>query len=223
MQSTAKSAAADFVVIEIINMAIYSTKIPLVIENLSMIDTHEHSYSSDIKLTVSANDDLLKIEITMNEEIKEASLYNVVANNEHDAFKTICNTMNKIKTVLTFKTQLDNPTRNICHMRINYKPYDIEIKPSDSCPAESFRNKMILDIKQLDLQGFINQVNCNPFFGFLLNSYYEALSPTDFRSKFYNAFTIIEYIEYNFKTHIKTNPLISENEYNSLKSEIKKF
>lgn len=201
-------------------MTKYSAKIPLIIENLSMVDTHEKSYSSDIELTVSATDDLVEIEITMKGEIKEARLSNVVAQNEHDAFKIICNIMSKVKAILTFKTQLNNPNRHLCHTRINWKPSDIEITPRDSCPSESFSSKMIQQIKHMDLQGFIIQINNSQSLEFLFNSYYEALSPTDFRSKFYNAFTIIEYIEDNFTSCIKINPLISGDECNDLKSEV---
>lgn len=58
--------------------------------------------------------------------------------------------------------------------------------------------------------------------GFLLDSYYNSLQPLDIRSKFYNAFIIIEYLESKYAKSLPSELLIKDNDYTAIEGFINK-
>ncbi len=53
----------------------------------------------------------------------------------------------------------------------------------------------------------------NPEFKFIMDCYYRALAANDSVTKFYNAFSVIEFIETTFKDEINTSELVAGNVY----------
>lgn len=202
----------------------YSANVPLIVEYLSPYDdTHDCKYSGKLELITSNKIGSTEVNITIKNETCEANLFNINAQNESEAFKIVKGMMHRELIALTFAIQFKNSNCHLDRIRINWKAGDIAINPKDNWPSDSIKIEKIKSIAQLDSQSIIEQIDKNPSFEFLLNSYYAALSPTDFRSKFYNAFTIIEYIEKNYSSHVKFTPIASKQNLNTLKKEVDKI
>lgn len=165
------------------------------------------------------------IRISSSEEKFGIFIDSVYADNEDYAIDVALNISNRICTVLTYIVQSQNPNFNYFHPKFTYRIRDIQckediyqkyqnaIKKSNENGntilvlserfkiTEALQNKMIYKVKSDSFVPLYNLSLSNNHLSFAIESYYRALGDIEFISKYYNLFTIIEYVEVNFRQY----------------------
>ena len=148
------------------------------------------------------------------------------------------NFLDNILPVCSLIIQEQNSNQSYTHLRLNYKRSKIEIKnlgvvqdnsfvnnaneikkisvrdlviPS---PSLSLKSTKEIDFKKLD--NYVNKYKTDKEFKYILNCYYRAIASTDFITKYYNAFPVIELLEKQFRDEINTSLLLDKIAFNNL-------
>jgi hypothetical protein len=100
---------------------------------------------------------------------------------------------------LSFDLQGRYPNSHNGHPRFSWRRRELRI--FQLAPREGLMIDGSLAIKSIykfpaeRTQAFLSTIESNPILAFLVTSYYQALGPLDTRSKFYNAFLVVEFVE----------------------------
>lgn len=164
------------------------------------------------------------------------SLY---VDNEELAIEASMTLANKICHAITYIVQSQNSNPHYFHPKFTYKARDIVCKEetyekfdtslkqdnkgnktiiiNDSVTIREFLNiKMIHCVKTGDFDKVIEFLLDNKHISFIIESFYRALGESDYISKYYNLFTIIEYLESNFQNESGAMKLLSKDQKTAL-------
>lgn len=168
------------------------------------------------------------------------SMDSLYADNEEYAIDIASNLANKVCYVVTYLVQSQNVNIHYFHPKFSYRTRDIRckegayerydnfIKPekengdlflhvSDSISfRDSVHTKMIYSIKTELFDKIFDLMSSNKHLSFVIESYYRALGEIDYISKYYNLFTIIEYIESNFKEKSNAKKMFNKDQKKEL-------
>lgn len=173
------------------------------------------------------------------------SIDSIYADDENYAYDIACKFADKVCCVLTFILHSQNHNFNHFHPKLTYRIKDIFCKESnyerynkfksDECRYEDEDGNVTIHIsdrisfKESTSNKITSTVNTNLFnslfeiyknnehMSFVLESYYRGLGEIEFISKYYNFFTIIEYIESNFSKYANYKEVFSKNQKDELK------
>lgn len=189
-------------------------------EYISDYDKHNFYYESGIEIDtdivikssichIKSKDDSINIRIS-----------DIEAENEDDAFKKVENIIHEIKIVLSHVIQKQNQNQHYGHIRLNNKKKEISILPRDYSISENVGIKLTQIIKKDTIQEYFDAALNNSDLRFVLNSYHNSVGPYDLRSKFFNAFTIIEFIEKKYSDSLNVTPLLPLELLDNIKNHI---
>ena len=137
----------------------------------------------------------------------------IEARDRADAATLAAEDFGVVAAALSMDLQGQHLNSHYGHPRFAWRSRDIQIesivRPAGINLEASVATKTLLHFTPSRTQSLIAMQLERSIFRFLLNCYYSALAPTEPRSKFYNAFTIIEFVEANFVRRIATSALVS--------------
>lgn len=198
---------------------------PDFMNELSILFNKEVCFTTDLTITKGNFVSVEKCKGTVNRENDEfiATFESIYADNEEYAIEMAEILVNKVCYVITYLAQSQNTNVHYFHPKFTYRIRDMKCNevPYDKydkyitqeennenkviCLHDSVRIKESLSMKvswTINTE-FFNSIflllNIDQHLAFIIESYYRALGEGDYISKFYNLFTIIEYIEMNFR------------------------
>ncbi len=176
------------------------------------------------------------------------SFDSIYADDESYAYEMATMLIDKVCCVLTFIFQGQNSNFQHFHPKFTYKIKDIICKEEVYIKYKDFiskpneymdenGNKTIVITEKISFREHMSDLitltvktdlfgrlfclhGTNTHLSFLLESYYRSLGELEFISKYYNLFTIIEYIETNFKEHSSSKNIFSQTQKKELKKMI---
>jgi len=198
----------------------YSTKLPLELEHLGQFDKYDFSSETKLSFNSKISYDNIKCSIDCNEKVFIAKIDNIIAENESEAFNKICTFLDYLTKILSYLIQKENNNPHYGHIRINYKKKKIKIKPRDQVINDELSMKTTLHPDISGMQKYLEKVIDSSELHLLITAYYNSLSVADLKTKFYHAFTIIEYIENKYSEKIETTQLLSDDLYQNIETDI---
>lgn len=181
-------------------MAEFNVSVPIVVEHLSMNDSPW--VSSHTKVEIQDKDILLGdyvCSVALDEQgVSIARILNVIAQDQAGAVALAIPVFDMLVCSLTFEYHALHATSGDGHIRFAWNVRDVRvldvrhqgIRVSATLGVDVARK---FEIRQS--QAFIDSMRQNSGLEFLLQSFRASLAPVDDRSKYYNAFVVIEYIE----------------------------
>lgn len=198
----------------------YSAKIIVKTEYIGPFDNP--NFSSHVEYNLSASLDIEKTKCIFQKTATHNMLQisNIQAASEDNACLQASNIATKLLMAVSYDVQSTNPNPHYGQIKFSYDNKDIIITPKDNfvSGSVSITNKSSPNLSKT--AEIFKAISENSDFEFLLSSYYAALSPTDFKSKFFNSFLIIEFIEIKYRDKIVTTPLIQENDFKKIATSI---
>jgi hypothetical protein len=212
-------------------MVKYKIKVPLTIEQKNNFPKHNISSSNSLKFNFKSK----YIDHNYN-LIGDGDKYYIIIENLNFESLDICakfieDFLNDLMPVCSLIIQNKHSNPHYSHIKLNYNIFKIiilEETPNLDIFKNQFNNNvreslsmtsiLCINFEKLDELFNIYQEDIN--FKYILNCYYRALSATDSYTKYYNAFTVIEFIETYFKQDISTNLLLEENTLKKIISDL---
>lgn len=166
------------------------------------------------------------------------SIDGIYADNENYAYDMAYKIADRVCYVLTFILNSQNYNFNHFHPKLTYRIRDIlcsrndyenyskfeyvddavMIYMTDNIFTRATMNCKIISTINVDLFNSVFRIyGNNKHLSFILESYYRGLGEIEFISKYYNFFTIIEYIETNFSEFADYNEVFSKKQKNELR------
>lgn len=195
----------------------YKAEIPLILQYRRDGDSRETTYDSEVhvaQFTVR----LFDVECFVSERPTgtHVTITEILCKTEDEAYSLAIKTLTELCVALSFDIESSNLNKHLGHLRFTWRNKDIIITPHDQAVQENVAIQGILTLQSPQTPAILSKVSTDPTLGFVLRAYYNALSPLDFKSKYYNAFVIIEYLETHFTAYITTTPLLSTEQMEAL-------
>jgi len=210
----------------------FKVKVPLELEYKSNFDKHDFSHKNELEFKFSSSYD--EFNYSLHGEARNYTLLidNIIAENEAACIEKVKSFLNSLLPLASLIIQSRNSNQHYTHLKLDYLISNVNIeqqaridvqeqsqeqngqviKLSDQIMIKE--NVQITSITQIDfskLNIFFNYSN-DKVFQYVLEGYYRSLSATDPATKFYNAFTIIEFMETYFRNDIATSSLLDKEE-----------
>lgn len=217
----------------------YEVKIPLILEQKSNFNRYDLSSSQQLNFEYSGKYDKTKYLLKGSNANYEIIFTELISKNYEECMEDIEKYLKIILPLSSLIIQSQHSSQNYTHLRLGYDISNSKliseksisrkeehvilknIEITDSLRMRESLNMLMrqnIDFKLLDeLLLFMNQ---DKEFSFILECYYRAIASTDSITKFYNAFTAIEFIESNFTKKISTNLLIDNDTLEQLEKNI---
>lgn len=203
-------------------MTNYSVKVPLIVEFVSSYNKYD--FKAGYKIEIDHNLNIFGCDLCVKSEKGNYTLFieNINEENEENLLKKVEKILYFVSRGLSILIQEQNEFQHYGHARINWEINKIEIDPRDSFVSDSVGMTVTFKPDTLELQNYLNKILSNEKLQFIIDCNYNSIAPLDIKSKFYNAFSIIEYIEENYKNDISTTPLINKCLYKEIENILKK-
>lgn len=172
--------------------------------------------SHGIRLRASANLEGVNIEVQVEDSAGVMRIENITAENEYKVQEETSKIIDTVLHLLSLEIQRRNQNQHWGHVRIGWRASSMKIEPRDASITGELHNHLIQTVDIPDVSDMLGRCHNNRDLGFLLAAYYFALAPADFKTKFYNAFTIIEHIEKRYRDRINSTLLLSESQIKNL-------
>jgi len=210
----------------------FKVKVPMELEYRSNFDEHNFSHKNELKFEFTSSYDEFNYSLLGEDGKYILTIDNLLAENENICIERVKSFLNSLLPLASLIIQSRNSNQHYTHLKLDYHiskvnidqqvKIDVQeqsreqngqvIKLSEQLTIkESVQMTSITQIDFSNLDTFFNNYN-NEVFKFVLDSYYRSLSATDPETKFYNAFTVIEFMETYFKNDIKTSKLLDKDE-----------
>lgn len=190
----------------------YDAKGTIYIENIGPFD--KPGFSSMLKMNINGTatiDDFFVTFSTQKNSIMAA--ISSIEGEEEEVFEKVKSTFVKTCQLLGFQAQKMNNNSHYGHINYYFNSSEI-ILESNSPPA-------IIDAMHMEMSGDVSLEEFSRLeadsrkeaMAFLIPTFYNGLSRSDYKVKYFSQFLILEYLEKNYTKEIKTSPLISSIKY----------
>ncbi|EMB35294.1 hypothetical protein KP612_06855 [Treponema denticola] len=207
----------------------YKIRVPLYLEQKSNFNKHDFSSSEDVEFDyINKEFSIIGDKGTYNIEINE-----IFANNRDECSKIAEELLVKIIKLSSLIIQSQFPNQHYTHLKLNYNITQISFLEENERETCILTNNDAIHIKDkieihdtltmhatykidFTLYDTLEKYFADKEFKFVLDAYYRSLSATDGVTKYFNAFSAIEFIEVSFFKKISINKLIPENIINKM-------
>lgn len=207
----------------------YKIRVPLYLEQKSNFNKHDFSSFEDVEFDYKNNEfSIIGDKGTYNIEVNE-----IFANNRDECSKIAEKLLQKITKLSSLIIQSQFPNQHYTHLKLNYNITKISFLEENEREKCILTNSDIIHLKdKIELHDALTmhatyKIDFNLYdklekyfddkeFKFVLDAYYRSLSATDAVTKYFNAFSAIEFIETSFFKKISVNKLIPENIINKM-------
>jgi hypothetical protein len=176
-------------------MRIYEAGCPIEVEFRSQQDRVDVRHDQAVKLSTSVVVDLCSVEVEVERSAGHVRVEGVRATNESEAYTRAKRLASTALAALSLELQGHNPNQHLGHIRLAPVLAQMSVSPRDATIAESVDLRLVTHLAVMEAQAFADAASRSEDLRFLLAAYDAAIGPLDVRSKFYNAFTIIEHVE----------------------------
>ncbi len=201
-------------------MSLYNLILPVEVEFLSPLNSFASSLDMAVNYSAEAKIGTISIVTKIQDKNGTISLENISANSENNAINIAIQIFNTATNLIALDIHLQNKNPHYGHPRIGWDVSKVTIAPRDSFMSEDVRTKMISEMKPRLFTGSIENAYSKKQIQSILSSISASFLSVDYRTKFYNAFTVFEYLESNYTDKIKTTPLLTEAEVSALEKAI---
>ncbi|KMT22987.1 hypothetical protein [Clostridium cylindrosporum] len=202
----------------------FKLSVPLTYNNISKYNSYASGSSIVFKIQdyvefntqyeFERNEEFINEDIKIILEGKEEHIYLVIqdiyANDKDEVYNSFKDLINRVCIILTFSMQSKVANTNYFHSKFTYNPSDINIEILDGyLHSFGYKDTLICTINNRvdnnEFKDLFVSMNKSDSFKFIMEAYYRSFGELEDRSRYYNLFTIIEYIEENYKD--KSNSL----------------
>lgn len=187
-------------------MTKYEIKVPIIQEFVGEYDFHDTSTSVSYMFDYHCTYNGVLCEMQYNETVKEIVLKNIDASDEINAFiigNKLLSQLAKILSLFLQKKHSEDDNTLHGHVRIKWFRKDMEISPRGLIQSD-VKADYSGDIELKDLELNLDKLVSSSDADFLLSALYGSLQTSDHKAKYYHAFTIIEFIESQFRGIVGT-------------------
>lgn len=194
-------------------MPTYSVHVPLLVQYQSSYDSPTFSSDYGVKIPpISFQVGLHSVTLEEENSTYILKAMGIEATDESKAATSAANDFEMLSAALSLDLQGKNPNSHYGHPRFSWRSRDIIVQEAPKAAGLQIRDALGIKVthhfKAENSQRFIEAQASHRLIRFLMATYYESLGPMDMRSKFYNAFVVIEFIEANLVDRIKTTAMI---------------
>jgi hypothetical protein len=144
----------------------------------------------------------IEIQASMKNGKGEFRVNNYFAKDENAAYEEIASLLQTVSQILSYEIQRVDSNAHWGHTRLAWHRADLRILTRDSAITDRMDMTVTQLVKPERLEEKIASCLSHKEKSFILSCLYNATGPYDYRSKFYNAFTIMEYLESNYSETI---------------------
>lgn len=200
----------------------YKIKLPLELEQFSNEDKYNYTSCSVMEFNYQGNNFLLHGE----ENNYFIEISNIEADSREICVSLVEKYLSDILKISSLIIQNQYSNQPLTHLRLTYsiskiqfldeKPIDNKINSTDKHividTISLHHNISMKNYDKISFEEYDKLFQCldDKNFKYVLDSYYRALEPTDFITKYFNAFSAIEFLETNYVNKIETHKLIEE-------------
>ncbi|RRS29874.1 MAG: hypothetical protein P794_09505 [Epsilonproteobacteria bacterium (ex Lamellibrachia satsuma)] len=210
----------------------FKVKVPLELEYRSNFDEHNFSHKNELEFEFSSS--YSEFNYSLHGKAGEYTLLidNIIAENENACIEKVKSFSNSLLPLASLIIQSRNSNQHYTHLKLDYLISNVNIEQQvriDVQEQSQQQNGQVINLSdqmmikediQITTSTQIDFSNLNIFFShyndkvfqYVLEGYYRSLSATDPATKFYNAFTIIEFMETYFRNDIETSHLLEKDE-----------
>lgn len=227
-------------------MNIYKVNVELQLEQRSNFDKHDFRKSDELEFEHEDIYNGIHYHMRGKNDIYSIEIDNILATDDAKCFEKIECFLDRILPVASLLVQFIHCNQHYSHLRFNYRKSGIHIVliqeqhesvitteeegSNTTIKVKSTLNirssifmKSRITVKFDNLNKVIELYDENPEFKFIMDCYYRALASNDSVTKFYNAFSVIEFIEATFKDEVNTSELIASSVYKDFVSHLDEF
>lgn len=211
------------------SMIKYKIRLPLELEQKANFNKHDFSSSDDVKFLYENND----FSIRGNEGEYSIELNEISATDRDECSKVVEKEISKILKLCSLIIQTQHSNQHYTHLRLNFDINKISFIEEAEIENPISNDNNIITITEklnihdsvsiqsvhsvkLELYDELEKYYDDKSFRFILDAYYRALNSTDVITKYFNAFSAIEFIETSFIEDITIHKLVSEDIINSM-------
>ncbi|WP_252244005.1 hypothetical protein [Clostridium sp. ZBS14] len=204
------------------NSICYTLKEDIKCKYILKLNKGQYSAEEELLITIQKQDDHNMI-------LKFDSIY---ADDREWAIKLAVNIIDNICYAISFIVQQKNSNTHYFDTKFGYNIKDVEIMEDKYSKYEeymeenlisfneslrlreslSMKGKQVIDINSIDFNKILNEISKDNKKRHLIECYYKSLGNIEYTSKYYNLFTIIEFIETNYTKEISINNIFTEEE-----------
>jgi len=210
-------------------MNIYEINVPLSLESKSNFDKHDFNSLVELEFEFKNTFENFEYQLVGKDKNYIVIISNLLAENQQKCIDKVVIFLKSLMPTCSLIIQSKNSNQHYTHIKLNYIISQIKItKQTPFVKEEVYGSNQVIKLSDqitmkyhmqmtsiisVDFNG-LNQLIKHYFddkeFKHILDFYYRALSATDSVTKYYNAFTVIEFIETTFSKDIETNLLIKK-------------
>lgn len=182
----------------------YSFEIPIAIEYISPFYLYRNSMEEEVIIDKKIETQEISIHIIFTLNKGFVYINNIESKSEDEALSKVTNLMNKIVNLLSLNFQKYNCNQYNGHLRFVWIKSNVKILSNEEFPRGAVGMTTRTILKLDNFEELIVKLDGTTEIEFISNAYYGSLLSLDYRAKFYHAFTIIEYLENQYKKEIGT-------------------
>lgn len=187
----------------------YTARAPLHIEHQSPLDTHCFQMSNGVRFQARYDSPPLRVAVDIDGAEGHADISGLAQPDEDRAFAEACRVLARTTAVATLQVALANPNPHYGHMRVAWRPGEVTLTPRDQVPADAVGVNARTTVGADEFGDRLGRALADPELALLFASVARATGDSDFRSRFYNAFSIVEYVEARMTGDLGCAPLLS--------------
>ena len=191
-------------------MPTYQVTIQLTVEYTGALDTFDSETTAGLVASSALSVSGVPMEMSIQDRGGELVIPALNADDEESAFHEATRIAIVASQLISLQVQAQNPNQHYGHVRIAFRPRDLDVSPRDNWPAESFSMHHRTEVQTDHLSEWVDAIDQSEELAGLMASYYAALAPTSSESKFFHAFSIIEHVETHYSSYMGFRPLLGK-------------
>lgn len=186
----------------------YHVQVPVFIDFASAYDTHDSGFGFGVQYQATTTIDGINVSVHVKEDEGTLELTDVEADSENDAVKYAVKLFTLTANLVSLEIQLANQNSHYGHARLGWRPRQIKVTPSDHWIRDSVDSKIIQTIDGGLFGPRMARVKNDDDLEFILSAATASFLSVDYRTKFFNAFSIFEFVEARYSKSISAEPLL---------------
>lgn len=150
-------------------------------------------------INISSKDNKITLEIE-----------NVLAQDEPEAIDSSIEIVNSICKAISLEYQQHNHNQHHGQVRVTWDKWKTEAFPRKTIYIK-LKTQIVCEFKTKFIEVYLSKILENKEISLLTSLYYNALAPTDLGAQFFNAFSIIEYLEKKYNNNCEQSQCIDFN------------
>lgn len=188
----------------------YSVSVPVSISFRSAYDTHDFGYAHQVEYEAQTVLEGVTVNISISGESGSIELRGIRAKSEVEAVQRSQELVTTGSNLCSLEIQLQNSNPHYGHPRVDWEPRLIDVTPSDQWPREELSITAKQEIDSSVFPRRLEKVSRCRDVSFLLSACAASYYSVDYRTKFFNAFLVLEFLEQRYAASIETTRLVED-------------